>query len=92
MPALRTLLLAAILPLAAGCGTLCRNNVKEGGICLPQSSIYPACAFDGTLMANGGLYMILDLPFSLVTDTLLLPYDLGTRGTVKSTSSDDSRL
>jgi len=85
--ALQSIMLAALIPSLSGCGTLNRNEVKEGGMCLPQSTIYPATALDGTLMLNGGLYMIADLPFSLITDTLLLPYDLATRRKDDETSN-----
>jgi len=79
---------AAILSLVlfagglSGCGTIKRNEVKEGYQMLPQSVTYPATALDFGLMAQAGfigLVMLPDVPVSLVTDTLLLPYDLATR-------------
>lgn len=63
-----------------GCGTLTRNDVKRGHSMYPHSSIYPATYVDiwGSQSPAAPLFL-LDLPISLVTDTLLLPYDLLTK-------------
>jgi uncharacterized protein YceK len=75
----RTLVaLLLFLLFGTGCGTLMRNDVKREHPMLPQASLYPATTID--LFTSRafpiGLLFLLDLPVSLMTDTVLLPYDL----------------
>jgi uncharacterized protein YceK len=77
--ALKTILLVALACLMTGCGTLARNDFKY---MLEESDLYPATKFDIFLVQGGPLaipFILVDLPISLTTDTLLLPYDLATR-------------
>ena len=88
---LGTVLLAASLSLATGCGTLMRGSAKNGEFYDMKVAAYPATKIDGMLTGMGAYFLIVDLPFSLVTDTLLLPYDLATREDGKTTSAQDSK-
>lgn len=69
----RSIRLAAVLcllPVLAGCGTLANSFEEE-----PKNKIYVGVRADLNewTLAHGGF---LDLPFSLVLDTLLLPYTI----------------
>jgi uncharacterized protein YceK len=57
-----------------GCGTVMRGTMKES----PEFSIYPATRCDVGFVAMGWIPLVLDLPISLATDTVLLPYDIAT--------------
>ncbi len=65
---LRLPLLAFLLPLLAGCGTLVNTFGDE-----PRNKIYVGVRVDLDAFGHGGF---LDLPFSLVLDTILLPYTI----------------
>jgi uncharacterized protein YceK len=63
--------------LTSGCATVCRGRIKaqkEGG------PLYPATEADAKAFISGEPrvmpFAVLDLPFSLVFDTICLPYDL----------------
>ena len=61
----------AFLCSLTGCGTLMRGSESLH----LDGETYPACQADAYLIVCGLFPAIADLPISLVTDTLLLPYD-----------------
>jgi len=74
----RFILILVVSMLAAGCGTLItRSGLSRLDNPEQTPRYYPATCLDGN--AIGSRYFVLgllDLPFSLVFDTLFLPYDL----------------
>jgi uncharacterized protein YceK len=65
---LRRALAALLLPVLAGCGTLANTFEDE-----PKNKIYVGARVDLDAFGHGGF---LDLPFSLVLDTIFLPYTI----------------
>lgn len=65
---IRLSLFACLVPVLAGCGTLANTFEPE-----PENKIYVGVRADLGAVGHGGL---LDLPFSFVLDTLLLPYTI----------------
>ncbi|HAT1608824.1 TPA: YceK/YidQ family lipoprotein [Raoultella planticola] len=68
-------LIRAILPLAmgmllSGCGTMMAH------VYAPHPTVYMGVQLDAGMAKEGYPLMLLDLPFSLVGDTLMLPVDL----------------
>ncbi|WP_436882525.1 YceK/YidQ family lipoprotein [Enterobacter asburiae] len=69
----------AICLLLSGCGAfISRSQILElGGRPVQRSALYPATQFDvQCIPSQFFLPCLIDLPFSLVTDTLLLPVDI----------------
>lgn len=64
----RLTLAALLLPALSGCGTLANTFEEE-----PKNKIYIGVRVDIDAFGHGGF---LDLPFSLVLDTILLPYTI----------------
>lgn len=66
--------------ICSGCATLFARSEGSGGFfSLHTDGLYPATRLDAMLIIGkdpgiGGLFL-LDLPISLVFDTLLIPYD-----------------
>lgn len=65
----------------SGCGTLFgRSGVPSfypNELSSPQTGVYPATQLDGKFLQTPFLILgLIDLPISLVTDTLLLPVDI----------------
>ena len=71
----RILLLLVITSLLSGCGALFgrHDGAYTGGI-------YPATRFDFRAMGEtpipAPLLFVLDLPFSIITDTIMIPEDI----------------
>lgn len=67
--------LVLVASLLSGCGTLFGRH--DGGY---SGGIYPATKFDFRSMADTPfpvpLLLILDLPFSLISDTIMIPADI----------------
>jgi uncharacterized protein YceK len=79
-----------LLP-SAGCATYATRCASFDAY---ADSVYPATHTDfylfGSALGDGGVYVpllgifaVVDLPFSLATDTLLLPYDVIKNNTTK---------
>lgn len=70
----------AICLLLSGCGAfISRSGILAlgGGRYEPRPALYPATQFDvKCIPSQFFLPCLIDLPFSLVTDTLLLPVDI----------------
>ncbi len=64
----RLTLAAPLISLLAGCGTLANTFEDE-----PRNKIYVGVRVDADAFGHGGF---LDLPFSLVLDTIFLPYTI----------------
>ena len=75
-------LLAIVLFIPQGCATIYTQNYSKKDndiceICMDVSRIYSGTAYDLCYIANGSpmmLYSIIDMPFSFVADTILLPF------------------
>ena len=68
---IRTLLVAAMVTVLSGCGSIISRTIPGQG---HGNQYYPGVQWD--LRESAWRYVtILDLPFSLVFDTLLLPID-----------------
>jgi len=63
----RTVFLLAVGPLTCGCGTIST---------LGNDRTWPNQVYGGTRASAGGHATQLDVPFSLVGDTLVLPYTI----------------
>ena len=74
-------LIGFVILLLSGCGTLFgRSGVPSlypNDFTSPQSGVYPAVQLDWKFMQTPFLILgLIDLPISLVTDTLMLPVDV----------------
>lgn len=76
----RLFLVIAICLLLSGCGAfISRSGILTlgKGWTAHRPALYPATQFDGQCIPSQFfLLCFIDLPFSLVTDTLLLPVDI----------------
>lgn len=73
--------IVAVTLLLSGCGTLFgRSGIPSfypNELSGPQRGIYPATQLDGKFLQSRFLILgLIDLPISLVTDTLMLPVDI----------------
>lgn len=89
---IKKILLLAVILLSGGCGTyLSRTKGLRSG---DVSRVYPATTLDVSAMPSRFfLPAIIDLPFSLIIDTLMLPVDIykmnsGVKITVKPMIKD----
>lgn len=80
-------IVAVLLPIiysCAGCGAICtRGKTKPGDLWDTPTGVYRGVRFDGSMIAAGDLPVIIDIPFSAIADTVVLPYDLATLHTNK---------
>ena len=84
-PRMRILLIGLICCLCSGCATVITRSYDSSGW-IHFRGAYPATRFEADIIGSGSgsdpLYplfiagSIIDLPLSVVFDTLLLPYDL----------------
>ena len=74
-------LVACLIPALSGCGTLANTFEEE-----PRNKVYAGVRADLTewTLLHGG---VLDLPFSFVLDTILLPYTIPK--TIANTAADE---
>ena len=73
-PGFRMALAFGLLLFVTGCGTLMRHDFKESMHMEGETYIATKCDF--FIIATGsGLPLIVDVPISLLTDTILLPFD-----------------
>ena len=72
--------MAAVTLLLSECGTLLARSGATGNggsTSIHQPKVYPATQFDAVLISSPFfLLFIIDLLFSIVTDTLMLPVDI----------------
>ena len=74
----RALAILALLALT-GCGTfITRTGLEYGDGPIPAhpNLVYSGVVMDAETIGQGGVWMLLDLPFSAVADTLCLPWDI----------------
>jgi uncharacterized protein YceK len=81
MKVVKPVSIMALVLLLSGCGTIFgRTGIPSfypNEFSSPQKGIYPGTQLDGKfLQSHFLLFALIDLPISLVTDTLLLPVDL----------------
>ncbi len=73
---------ALVLFVLPGCATIYTQNYSKNDndvceTCMDVSRIYSGTAYDLCYIASGSpmmLYNVIDLPFSFVADTILLPF------------------
>jgi uncharacterized protein YceK len=79
--------MVVLLCLSSGCGTIMRNEIKSSGVNPPmvwddadygRQQYYPATYLDMIWLEHGLIFSIIDVPISLASDTVLLPYDIAT--------------
>ena len=83
-------ILLLVLCFCGGCGTITTQHTTSPGdwVGVP-SGVYRGVRFDGYIIAGAGwpaglkVLSVVDIPFSAVGDTIVLPYDLATLHTNK---------
>jgi len=83
--AFKLVALVVTLLISTSCGTVGRNQVKQGyggsavlSIHVPNAKVYPATVYDIYSIKGGLVPAIIELPISIAIDTILLPYDIAT--------------
>jgi uncharacterized protein YceK len=75
-------IVAILLPIicfCGGCGTIStQGKTGPGDLWATPSGVYRGVRFDGSIIAAGDWPVIVDIPFSAIADTIVLPYDLAT--------------
>jgi uncharacterized protein YceK len=77
-------ILLPIICFCGGCGTISTQGItKPGDWWATPTGVYRGVRFDGSFIAAGDLPVVIDIPFSAIADTIVLPYDLATLHTNK---------
>jgi uncharacterized protein YceK len=69
---------ASLLTLVLGCGTIASHQNSSPVLLPGEPRFYRGVTYDGMLMSElepFGLFIMLDVPFSFVADTVMLPFD-----------------
>jgi uncharacterized protein YceK len=77
-------MLLPVICFCGGCGTICtRGKTEPGDWWATPTGVYRGVRLDGSLIGDGDLAPIVDIPLSAIADTIVLPYDLSTLHTNK---------